>query len=131
MANTCDWILLAKCPSEEEAQALFYEMQKHLPGQQVYLSGPAIYTRDESGNAYLETDGECGWGLYACGMKEKLVELSKSGNIIEVFSDYATKFDKNGDVVSDTYQEHLIVSNGEVETYSFRKKIPRYGEYTI
>lgn len=131
-ANMCDWILMAKCVSLDDAYDLA-ELLKELPCQMTGISEPVIEESDSpSRGACLTTDGECEWGLYGAGsMKERLVELSKGGRTIEVFSDYATKFNKAGDVTSDTYQEHLVVRNGEISLYSFRSRIPRYGEFSI
>lgn len=126
MANMCDWILRAQCRDMDDAREIA-EGIRNLPGQMAEVSH--IRYEKENGTVYVETDGECTWNLEESGMKQALVDLS-AGCTIEVFSDYATKM-QDGDVLSDSMQEHLKVSDGNVEIYDFVDSILGYGEFVV
>lgn len=128
MANMCDWILRAKCRDMDDARELADGI-RGLPGQMTGIS--SVHCEKEDDGAWcLETDGECAWNLDESGMKKALADLSR-GRTIDVFSDYATKLREDGSVLSDSWQEHLKVSDGNVEIYDFVDSIPNYGEFTI
>ena len=134
MANMCDWILKARCRSMEDAENLA-EALRNLPGQMSDILRMDIDDCLETdGYVFVETDGECEWNLERSGMLEQLRKLCHNSRLgdIEVFSDYATKFSGNGDVLSDTCQEHLYLGmDNEVMTHSFLGKNPGYGEFRI
>lgn len=128
MPNMCDWILRAQCRDMDDARELADGI-RGLPGQMTGVSH--IHYEKEDGGAWcLETDGECAWNLDESGMVKALTGLS-CGRTIEVFSDYATKLREDGSVLSDSWQEHLKISDGNVETHDFADSIPNYGEFSI